>query len=198
MRTALAIGFLALVIFRSEAATASPASAFLQSIAEKTDAIWADQSETVEARQRAVEVFIGKRLNVRRMARLSIGRFWPRAPSLARDAYLDAYRRWVAREIAPYLAAFPGETLRVSSEKSVGGGDILAETTISALERPDRSAAFRIRIKGAEAEIIDVNTGGLSLAIANRATFTSLVRRFGLAGLTFVLEARAGRMGVWP
>ena len=196
--TALRIWIGGLVLVFSFAAEASPATSHVREIAAAASRALNDLGKPLADRERTAEATIRAGFDGERMARFSLGRFWPRQPSPARSGYIDAYQRWASRKIRPYIAAHHDQRFSIEGERPSGRGDVTVATAMLGPADEARAAAFRVRTNAHGPLIVDVVLDGTSIALAHRAEFTRLAKRYGLAGLTLVLEARAGRLGVWP
>jgi phospholipid transport system substrate-binding protein len=129
------------------------------------------------------------------IARFVVGRYWRRADDAVRKEYLQLFRDYMVATYSVRLDEYNGETLQVIGAKATDQpSDVLVETLISrdvdGLQLP---VTWRMRKSEDRGYLVtDILVDNVSLAVAQRSEFVSVIRGNGgkLEGLNEKLKAR--------
>lgn len=129
------------------------------------------------------------------IARFVVGRYWRRADDSVRKEYLQLFRDYMVATYSVRLDEYNGETLRVIGAKATDQPtDVLVETLITrdvdGLQLP---VTWRMRKSEDRGYLVtDILVDNVSLAVAQRSEFVSVIRGNGgkLEGLNEKLKAR--------
>ena len=165
---------------------------FIQTLA--TDAIEVLQSKdaTLAERQTKFHALLKERFAVRTIGRFVLGRYWRRTTPEQRGKYFELFADWIAKTYAVRFGGYTDERFDVTGTRTnPGDGDVFVGTRIA---KPNSSVAYkanwRVRRINGSYKIIDVEVEGISMAMTQRAEFSSVTRREGIDGLLNILRER--------
>ena len=165
---------------------------FIRTLA--ADAIEVLQSKDVSLaeRQTKFHTLLKERFAVRTIGRFVLGRYWRRTTPEQRGEYFELFADWIAKTYAVRFGGYTNERFDVTGTRvNPGDGDVFVGTRIA---KPDSSVAYkanwRVRQINGSYKIIDVVVEGISMAMTQRAEFSSVTRREGIDGLLNILRQR--------
>ena len=113
------------------------------------------------------------------IARFVLGRYWKTATPEQQEEFVRLFEDYIALVYSNQLAAYSGETLRVtgsrtSAEEAVVASEIIRPTGAAPVKvdwhLTDRNGAYKIS---------DVTVDGISMAVTQRSEFASVIQRNG-------------------
>lgn len=132
-----------------------------------------DAAVPVTERQQRFATFLLGLTDVRRVALFLLGSYADRGAPADLDDYVAAYREYLMSVYQSYFALYAGQSLRVVSSRERAPGDFVVSTEMTGGKA--LGIDFRVRIDGASPLLLDVAVGGVWLALAQRAQFTSVL-----------------------
>ncbi len=197
---ALAVAALAVVLTSTGAraessAVAEDAAAFIRGFADQGTALMADTELKPEAREQAFRRLFRDRFAIDAISRFVVGKHWRAASAAERAEFRDLFEDYIVATYARHLDGYAGVSLKLGPARL---GKARSATVSSLIVRPQGapvSVDWRLRQAAGSWRIVDVVIEGVSLAIAQRSQFASVIRVNGgrLAGLLAKLrQATAG------
>ncbi len=191
---ALAVAALAVVLTSTGAraessAVADDAAAFIRGFADRGTALLADAELSPEAREQAFRRLFRDRFAIDAISRFVVGKHWRAASAAERTEFRDLFEDYIvatyARHMARHMDGYAGVSLKLGPVRL---GKARSATVSSLIVRPQGapvSVDWRLRQAAGSWRIVDVVIEGVSLAIAQRAEFASVIRGNGgrLGGL---------------
>jgi phospholipid transport system substrate-binding protein len=172
----------------------SAAALFIKQIGDQAIGILRSQSATLDHREAQFRQILSQHFDMAFIGRFVLGRHWQRANAEHQSDYQRLFQDFLVKTYASRMGGYTGETLVVVAERDGGGRDTVVRTRIERPSGPPIEADWRVRQQDAGYRIIDVEVGGVSMAITQRAEFDSLVQRNGVDGLIEVLRAKTSRL----
>lgn len=173
-RRHLLIGASALTVsFSLPVAASNPAEDFVSGNILKGFDILNDASAGPAERRARFATFLLGLSDVRRVALFLIGPYADKAQPADIDDYVAAYREYLMSVYQAYFALYAGQSLRVVSSREHAPGDYVVTTQMTGGQA--MPIDFRVRTDGAAPLLLDVAVGGVWLASAQRAQFTSVL-----------------------
>ncbi len=198
--TVILIAVLASVLTDAGAkAATSPGEAakFLQALGDRALAILRSKDTTLEEREAEVREVLSRSFDLKTIGRFVLGSAWRRATPVQRDDYQRLFEEFLLQTYTRRLGGYAGESFRVLEAKSLGKRDALVVTEIRrAIDAPALQAGWRVRGGPAGHKIIDVIVEGVSMILAQRSEFKSIVQRDGLGGLIEMLRLKVAKYSV--
>jgi phospholipid transport system substrate-binding protein len=181
---ALAVFVLALVMAGGAArgespATAEAAASFLGGFRDQGSAMLADPGLGPDDRRAAVRRLLTASFDLQTIGRFVLGKYWRRASLQERDEFRRLFEDYAAAAIARRLDGFGGETLTLGQARLERPGLAVVASRVARAEGAPVVVDWRLRHGKAGWRIIDVVVEGVSLALAQRAELTSIVRNNG-------------------
>jgi phospholipid transport system substrate-binding protein len=197
---ALAVAALALVLTSSGAraessAVAGDAAAFIRGFADQGTDLLADTDLEPGAREQAFRRLFRDRFAIDAISRFVVGKHWRAASAAERAEFRDLFQDYIVATYTRHMDDYAGESLKLGPARL---GKARSATVSSLIVRPQGapiSVDWRLRREEGAWRIVDVVVEGVSLAIAQRSQFASVIRVSGgrLAGLLEKLrQATAG------
>jgi phospholipid transport system substrate-binding protein len=178
---------------QANAATGSPA-AFVETLGDRALTMLRDETLTLEQREARFRTILREGFDLRLIGRFVIGRYWKQATDDQRSDYLSAFGDFIVRKYSTLLGGYAGESFTILSETQAGENDFVVRTRIEGSGAAPIEADWRVRERKGEWRIIDIVVEGISMAVTQRAEFSSVVRRNGIDGLIQVLAAQTSKV----
>lgn len=126
------------------------------------------------------------------IGRFALGPSWQTATADERQEYQKLFAVWMTDSYTRRLGAGGGGwTLSVIGAKpGFNSADAMVETQINRPDGKSITVNLRVRKREDQLRIVDVMMGGVSMAVAQRDEFASVVRHIGLDGL--ITKLRVG------
>ena len=127
------------------------------------------------------------------IARFVLGRYWKTATPEQQEEFVKLFEDYIALVYSAQLAAYSGETLKVTGSRPGPEGAIVASEIVRPASPPvkvewhltDRNGAYKIN---------DVSVDGISMAVTQRSEFAAVIQRSGgqVQGLIAQLREKTG------
>ncbi len=153
-------------------------------------AILNDKALDMATRKQRFADFLQGLTDVKRVALFLVGKYAASAPPADMDAYLAAYRDYIAAVYQSYFALYAGQSLRVVSSRERAKDDFVVATSSTGNSAP-LQIEFRVLTDGAKPTLVDLSVAGVWLGVAQRDEFQSVLSRNGgdIKALTSHLRA---------
>jgi len=169
----------------------------MDKLATKTLGILGDKGIPLTEREQKVRLLLGENLAIEAIGRFVVGRAWRTASNEQKSVYRDLFESFITLTYAKRLGGYAGEQFTITSSKNIGKkGDALVTTEIQRPSGPPLKASWRIRYSKGVFLILDVMVEGISMVVAQRAEFTTIIKKSGMQGLIETLRAKASSFGV--
>jgi phospholipid transport system substrate-binding protein len=176
-------------------AAADDAAAFIRSFADQGTALLADTDLKPDVREQAFRQLFRDRFAIDAISRFVVGKHWRAASAAERVEFRSLFEDYIVATYTRHMDDYAGESLRLGTARL---GRARSATVSSLILRPKGAPIavdWRLRQTERSWRIVDVVIEGVSLAIAQRSEFASVIRVNGgrLAGLLAKLrQATAG------
>lgn len=147
-----------------------------------------------------VNDLIDDRLDVERIGRLVLGKYWRQADAGQRERFLSVFRRMMVRTYATAIFEYDGQPIEYKPLKaSSDADDVVVKTSVDTGPggKVDINYAMSIADDG-RWRIYDVIVGGVSLVTNYRASYSREIRLRGLDSLIDALEKKANSSSSEP
>jgi phospholipid transport system substrate-binding protein len=132
-------------------------------------------------REQDFNKLLGDNFDIPRIARFVLGRHWTTASDPDRQRFIAVYRDFIIKSYAAQFANYSGETVKVTGARPES-----ADVTVvnSEIIHPDggepAKVAWRVRHESdGSYKIVDVDVEGVSMLLAQREEFSSVIQRSG-------------------
>jgi phospholipid transport system substrate-binding protein len=160
-------------------ASAEAAASFLSAFRDQGSAMLADPGLGSEDRRAAVRRLLTTSFDLQTIGRFVLGKYWRRASLQERAEFRRLFEGYIAANIARRLDDFGGETMELGQARLERPGLAVVASRVLQAEGAPVAVLWRLRHGKAGWRIIDVVVEGISLALAQRAELTSILRNNG-------------------
>lgn len=178
--------------------TAEDSMTFMSTLVAEASAALSAGNGSLEQREAAFRKLLQEGFDMPLIARVSLGKYWPRITEAEQAAYVELFGEFVLKSYGPRLASFDSSKFHVTDAVERGKQDMLVNTRIDQPSGPPIEASWRVRDVDGKPRIVDIVVEGVSMALNQRHEFVSVVSRSGMTGLLELLRARTQRLTVQP
>ncbi len=138
-----------------------------------------------------VEQTVLPRFDFERMSRLVLGRYWPDASDVQKQAFTNEFSELLVRTYATALLNYSGQEIKYSPVNAPEGAEeVRVNTEVSEAGGPPIPINYSLYDTGETWKVFDVTIDGVSLVSNYRSSFASQIRRYGLDGLIAKIKER--------
>jgi phospholipid transport system substrate-binding protein len=113
------------------------------------------------------------------IARFVLGRYWKTATAEQQEEFVKLFEDYIALVYSNQLAAFSGETLRVTGSRTNAEEAVVASEIIRPSGAPPVKVDWHLTDRNGAYKISDVTLDGISMAVTQRSEFASVIQRNG-------------------
>jgi phospholipid transport system substrate-binding protein len=159
------------------AASASQASAFVNGFATQLIQI-VNGPEPAAQKKAALGPVIDENVDVPKIARFCLGRFWSSASPAQQSEYTQIFHQVLLNSISGHLGDYKGVTYTLTSDRQQGA-DELVGTIITRPNSPAANVQWVVDSSTGSPKIVDVVAEGTSLRLTQRSDYASYLERHG-------------------
>jgi phospholipid transport system substrate-binding protein len=113
------------------------------------------------------------------IARFVLGRYWKTATPEQQEEFVKLFEDYIALVYSNQLAAYSGETLRVTGSRTSAEEAVVASEIIRPTGAPPVKVDWHLTDRNGSYKISDVTVDGISMAVTQRSEFASVIQRNG-------------------
>src|SRR5438552_18721071 len=113
------------------------------------------------------------------IARFVLGRYWKTATPEQQEEFVKLFEDYIALVYSSQLAAYSGETLRVTGSRPGAEGAIVASEIVRPTGAPPVKVEWHLTDRNGAYKINDVSVDGISMAVTQRSEFAAVIQRSG-------------------
>jgi len=159
------------------AASASQASAFVNGFATQLIQI-VNGPEPAAQKKAALGPVIDENVDVPKIARFCLGRFWSSASPAQQSEYTQIFHQVLLNSISGHLGDYKGVTYTLTSDRQQGA-DELVGTIITRPNSPAANVQWVVDSSTGSPKIVDVVAEGTSLRLTQRQDYASYLVHHG-------------------
>ena len=161
----------------SQAWAQSAASSFVNNFASQLTAIVNGPQPTAR-KKAALGPVIDSNVDVAKIARFCLGRFWSSATPAQQAQYTTIFHQVLLNEISGHLGEYRGVTYSMGGETSQGANALVA-TTINRPNAPQANVQWVVDSSSGSPKVVDVVAEGTSMRLTQRSDYASYLSRHG-------------------
>jgi len=175
----LALVMMSAVVRAETPATAEGAASFVSGLSDQGSAVLSDPGLGPQERTLAFRRLFTSSFEVDAISRFVLGRHWRRASAVEKAEFRALFEDYIVPIYARRLDDYGGEALVLENARLERPG--LALVSSQVVRPQGHSVAIDWRLRHGEDgwRIVDIVIEGISLAIAQRATFAAVIRNSG-------------------
>ena len=158
-------------------AQSSQAVGFVRSFADELVAI-VNGPQPYATKKAALGPVIDRNVDVPRIARFCLGRYWNTATPEQQAQYTTIFHRVLLNNIAGHLGEYAGVSYVLHGE-SPQGDNTLVGTSIARPNQPTVNVQWVVEGTGGAMKVVDVVAEGTSLRLTQRSDYASFLSRHG-------------------
>lgn len=128
------------------------------------------------------------------IARFVLGRYWKTTTAEQQEEFVKLFEDYIAIVYSSQLAAYSGETLKVTGSRADPEGATVASEIIRPTGTPPVKVEWHLADQNGTYKIRDVSVDGISMAVTQRSEFASVIQRNGgqVQSLIAMLREKTG------
>ena len=158
-------------------AQSSQAASFVRGFADELVAI-VNGPQPYPQKKAALGPVIDRNVDVARIARFCLGRFWNTATPEQQAQYTTIFHQVLLNKIAGHLGEYRGVSYVMHGESPQGDNTLVA-TTITRPSQPTVDVQWVVEQDGGGLKVVDVVPEGTSLRLTQRSDYASFLSRHG-------------------
>jgi phospholipid transport system substrate-binding protein len=176
----LALGALLFAAFSAAPARAADdPAAFIQSLGDQAIQILQNKQMGQKEREAAFSKLFTEGFDVTEIGRFVLGRYWNVASPTQQQDYIKLFGTYVVAVYANRFSQYSGEKFTVSGSQTTAEGASVTSQIIRPNGGPPINIVWKVAKEGGGYKIHDVVAENLSMAITQRAEFSSVVEHGG-------------------
>ncbi len=193
LRRALALTIMMTVAtLSSTAPAADDASVLITGLRDQVRQMLTDERLTTADRIERFRTIMSERFDLPKIARIVLGRYWQTASETEQKEFTSVFEDYVARTYTTGIGDLRGDAFQIIGQNAENGTTTLVHTRVIQLSTgfPLR-VDWRIMQTPEGAKITDVSVEGVSMVMAQREEFASVMQQNGGKVSNLVRELRA-------
>jgi phospholipid transport system substrate-binding protein len=178
-RSLAAGAFLLAAFSAAPARAADDPAAFIQNLGDQAIQILQNKQLGQKEREAAFNKLFTEGFDVADIGRFVLGRYWNVASPQQQQEYLKLFGTYVVAVYANRFSQYSGEKFTVSGSQSTPEGASVASQIIRPNGGPPINIVWKVAKESGSYKIHDVVAENLSMAVTQRAEFSSVVERGG-------------------
>lgn len=183
----------------TSAAFASPARSagsdpeiFMRALASDAIAVLSNDTLDQASRAHAFRQLLRRGFDLPTVSRFVLGRYWRRAKEVEREEFVQLFEDYLVAIYGRRLGNFSRSGLRVTGHRASGADGAIVHSQIDPHNGPTINLAWRLKRQDDDWRVVDIMVEGVSLAIAQRSEFTTVIRNSGgrVSGLLVILRKK--------
>jgi len=128
------------------------------------------------------------------IARFVLGRYWKTSTPEQQEEFVKLFEDYIALVYSSQLAAYSGETLKVTGSRPEPEGAVVASEIVRPTGTPPVKVEWHLTDRNGAYKISDVAVDGISMAVTQRSEFAAVIQRNGgqVQGLINQLREKTG------
>ncbi len=172
------------------------AGAFLESLHQDAVAKLTDQALSRPDKEQKFRDLFREGFDLPAISRFVLGRYWRRADTAQREAFMNAFEELQMRRFLPMFAESSAEMFSVLKvqQDAAKSNLSLVSTKIERSEGEPINAVWRIRNKDGRYKVLDIVVEGVSMAITLRHEYGAVVKTDGVDGLIAIMREKSAEL----
>lgn len=156
--------------------TVDNARIFVQDMTDEGIGIIESKSEDI---QKQFRVMLERNFDMPYIARFAMGRYWRTMDKQQQKQYTALFEDMIVDVYSKRFSEYNGERVTIKSARADGKYDVLVKTKIESNDSADIFVDWRVRDRKGRLKVIDIMVEGVSMALTQRAEFSSVIQRGG-------------------
>ncbi len=175
----------------ARAAETDPAD-FLRALANDAIIVLSDDGLDQASRADAFRQVLRRGFDIPAVSRFVLGRYWRTASSVEQEEFIQLFEDYMVTVYARRLGNNGGINLTVTSQRADGTSGAIVHSKIKTVNGPAIKLDWRLKRGDHGWQVVDIMAEGVSLAMAQRSEFATVIRASGgkVSGLLVILRKK--------
>ncbi|MBT3491504.1 MAG: ABC transporter substrate-binding protein [Rhodospirillaceae bacterium] len=165
---------------------------FLRGLAADMHVVLTDDDLTSASRAHAFRQLLRRDFDLPAVGRFVLGRYWRRANEAEQSEFVRLFEDYIVAIYGRRLGNYGSGGLTVTGHRTDGNNGAVVHSKIEPHNAPVILLDWRLKLRESGWRVVDIMVEGVSLALAQRAEFTSVIRSSGgkVSGLLVKLRKK--------
>ncbi len=177
-----------------DAAGSERAGTFMTSLAQRVIATLSATNATHEQREEKFHQLLAEAFDLEQIGKFVVGRHYAKMTPEQRTEYHKLFGAFLIKTYARRLGGYSGEAFTIVAVRPGDDDQVLVRSRIERPGSPALDCDWKLRVADGQFRIIDLVVEGISMSVAQRQDFASVVSGSGIDGLMAALRARVDRL----
>ena len=177
-----------------DAAGSERAGTFMTNLAQKVIATLSATNVTHEQREEKFHALLNEAFDLEQIGKFVVGRHYAKMSPEQRAEYHKLFGAFLIKSYARRLGGYSGEQFVIVGVRPADENEIFVRSRIERPGAPVLDCDWKLRVADGEFRIVDLVVEGVSMSMAQRQDFASVVSGSGIDGLMAALRARVERL----
>ena len=170
------LSFFLVFAFKAKASQLEIAEDLIRSVSSNAIEILSSEENNEDEKFEAFRILLDENVNTNLIAKFVIKKYWKDLTSKQQKEFTNLFKIYIIKSYSLKLNSYSGEIISITGSKKLNEKYILVNSKVSKEEQNTGiEVDWRVKIEDEKMKIVDLVVEGISLAVAQRAEFTSII-----------------------
>ena len=170
------LSFFLVFAFKAKASQLEVAEDLIRSVSSNAIEILSSEENNEDEKFEAFRILLDENVNTNLIAKFVIKKYWKDLTSKQQKEFINLFKIYIIKSYSLKLNSYSGEIISITGSKKLNEKYILVNSKVSKEEQNTGiEVDWRVKIEDEKMKIVDLVVEGISLAVAQRAEFTSII-----------------------
>ena len=170
------LSFFLVFAFKAKASQLEVAEDLIRSVSSNAIEILSSEENNEDEKFEAFRILLDENVNTNLIAKFVIKKYWKDLTSKQQKEFTNLFKIYIIKSYSLKLNSYSGEIISITGSKKLNEKYILVNSKVSKEEQNTGiEVDWRVKIEDEKMKIVDLVIEGISLAVAQRAEFTSIM-----------------------
>ena len=170
------LSFFLVFAFKAKASQLEVAENLIRSVSSNAIEILSSEENNEDEKFEAFRILLDENVNTNLIAKFVIKKYWKDLTSKQQKEFTNLFKIYIIKSYSLKLNSYSGEIISITGSKKLNEKYILVNSKVSKEgQNTGIEVDWRVKIEDEKMKIVDLVVEGISLAVAQRAEFTSIM-----------------------
>jgi len=170
------LSFFLVFAFKAKASQLEVAEDLIRDVSSNAIEILSSEENNEDEKFEAFRILLDENVNTNLIAKFVIKKYWKDLTSKQQKEFTNLFKIYIIKSYSLKLNSYSGEIISITGSKKLNEKYILVNSKVSKEEQNTGiEVDWRVKIEDEKMKIVDLVVEGISLAVAQRAEFTSII-----------------------
>lgn len=170
------LSFFLVFAFKAKASQLEVAENLIRSVSSNAIEILSSEENNEDEKFEAFRILLDENVNTNLIAKFVIKKYWKDLTSKQQKEFINLFKIYIIKSYSLKLNSYSGEIISITGSKKLNEKYILVNSKVSKEgQNTGIEVDWRVKIEDEKMKIVDLVVEGISLAVAQRAEFTSIM-----------------------